>query len=123
MSSTTMNKYKKGTHILGEILSADSNALTDIDSFKKFIESVIIEHELEQLGFVHYKFDIGGFTSVICLSESHIALHTWPEFNMATLDVFLCNYSRNNDERTKIIFNQICEYFYSNKVTFKILKR
>src|SRR5690606_35784047 len=104
MSEIILNKYKKGLHILGELSSNDTNTLSDMESFKVFIEKIIVENSLEQLGSVHHKFDVGGFTSVICLSESHIALHTWPEFNMATFDVFLCNYSRNNDQKTKLIF-------------------
>ncbi len=32
----------------------------------------------------------GGITGVLVLAESHITIHTWPEWSYAALDVFMC---------------------------------
>ena len=32
----------------------------------------------------------GGISGVAIVSESHISIHTWPEWGYAALDVFLC---------------------------------
>ena len=32
----------------------------------------------------------GGLSGVAVLAESHIAVHTWPEFGYAAFDVFMC---------------------------------
>ena len=32
-----------------------------------------------------------GITGVVLLAESHLAVHTWPELEAATLDVYVCN--------------------------------
>lgn len=32
----------------------------------------------------------GGITGVAVLAESHISIHTWPEFAYAAVDVFMC---------------------------------
>lgn len=37
-----------------------------------------------------YKFPIQGITAVILLAESHISLHTWPEYNYMAVDIFTC---------------------------------
>jgi len=34
--------------------------------------------------------DFGGFTGMLVLSESHASVHTWPEYSLATLDVYMC---------------------------------
>lgn len=35
----------------------------------------------------------GGVTGVALLAESHISVHTWPEFDYAAFDVFMCGQS------------------------------
>lgn len=37
-----------------------------------------------------HKFNPQGITGVILLAESHIALHSWPEFNFLAVDIFTC---------------------------------
>lgn len=31
-----------------------------------------------------------GFTGVALLAESHISIHTWPEYDHAAIDIFMC---------------------------------
>lgn len=38
-----------------------------------------------------------GVTGVVLLAESHLALHTWPELGVVTLDIHVCN--RSGDSR------------------------
>ena len=32
----------------------------------------------------------GGVTGVLLLAESHISIHTWPEYHFAAIDAFIC---------------------------------
>ncbi len=36
----------------------------------------------------------GGVTGVALLAESHISVHTWPEFDYAAFDIFMCGDAR-----------------------------
>jgi S-adenosylmethionine decarboxylase proenzyme len=40
-----------------------------------------------------HRFSPMGCSVVIILQETHISLHTWPEFGYAALDIFLCGES------------------------------
>ncbi len=35
-----------------------------------------------------------GVTGVLLLAESHISIHTWPEFGFAAADIFMCGAAR-----------------------------
>ena len=113
-----------GLHVIGQFSQCTQETLENEGAFTVLIQELITEHELKSLGSVSHSFEPdGGFTSVVCLSESHISVHTWPELQYATLDVFLCNYSRNNDERCRQIFKSIADYFAPTKVTSQEIKR
>jgi S-adenosylmethionine decarboxylase len=50
----------------------------------------------EKLGFSvigeqSYKFTPIGVTSLIMLSESHISIHTWPEYSFGAIDILTCS--------------------------------
>jgi S-adenosylmethionine decarboxylase len=47
-----------------------------------------------------------GFTGIICLAESHISVHTWPENFKMYLDVFICNNERS-DVFMKLIMDKV----------------
>jgi S-adenosylmethionine decarboxylase len=42
------------------------------------------------LEFSYHKFNPHGITGVLLLAESHIAFHSWPEFNFLAIDIFTC---------------------------------
>ena len=42
-----------------------------------------------------HRFSPMGCSVVVILKETHISIHTWPEFDFAALDIFLCGESRS----------------------------
>jgi len=43
-----------------------------------------------------HQFPAAGATGALVLAESHLAIHTWPELDAVTLDLYVCNYSQDN---------------------------
>ena len=39
---------------------------------------------------VFHTFNPHGISGVIVIAESHLAIHTWPEYNFASIDVYTC---------------------------------
>lgn len=75
------------------------------------------------VGEVFHDFPNGGFTAVVCLTESHLSIHTWPEHNYLTFDVFLSNYLLDNREKTREIFDSVKKFFSAKVLYEQILER
>ncbi|MDZ7693421.1 MAG: adenosylmethionine decarboxylase [Balneolaceae bacterium] len=79
-----------GRQILVEYYECDSNKLNDVE----FIESAFIEATKASKATVithnFHKFSPYGVSGVIVIAESHVAIHTWPEYNYAAVDIFTC---------------------------------
>ncbi len=59
-----------------------------------------------------HQFTPQGVTGAAVLSESHIALHTWPEEGVLFVDIATCS----GDEATSAAFAKICELTPHKKV-------
>lgn len=116
-------QYKPGLHILSRISTKEHDLLSNPEQIKDFYLNKIREYDLINLGNVFHKFDNGGFTGVICLSESHLAIHTWPEFGLITFDVFLSNFLKDNNQTTRKLFQDTITYFKAENYTYEEVKR
>jgi S-adenosylmethionine decarboxylase len=115
--------YQPGLHLIAEITCSDVELLKDFHAVKRLYDLKIEEYGLQKIGEVYHNFPNGGFTGVVCLTESHIALHTWPEFGLFTFDVYLSNFTRNNDATTRAIFEDTLAFFGSDTYTKREIQR
>ena len=116
-------KKVEGLHILGTLTLAVDYVHRDMDFYKKEISRIIAEAGLTEVGNYYHPFEGGGFTGVVALCESHVSIHTWPEEYFVTLDVFTCNYSRDNKAATHAVFNQISALFAPVSIDKKEISR
>lgn len=103
--------YQPGLHILSEFDSKKTEYLSTHAPCRIFFEDLVRHHQLAKVGEVYHDFDGGGFTAVICLTESHLSIHTWPEFGLATFDIFLSNYQKDNTAKVRAICQQVLDFF------------
>ncbi len=116
-------EYEAGLHILCELRCGNDSLLKKSDPFRTFINLQTSALALSQVGEAYHEFAGGGYTAVICLTESHISIHTWPEFGLATFDVFLSNFKRNNDATTRKLFELVREFFGAEVHNYHEIKR
>lgn len=107
----TQNTYSPGLHKLVTLEVQKTEKLLSSKNFIAFSENLIQKFNLEKVGISQHDFDNDSFTIAICLKESHICIHTWPEFKQLTLDVYLCNYLQDNTDKVKAITNAYISYF------------
>ena len=80
-----------GRHIIAELHGCDPGLLTDLDRGIEILREAVRVSGATYLGEFHKVFEPwGGFTAIIALAESHISIHTWPEYRYAAVDIFSC---------------------------------
>lgn len=118
-----MKTYLPGSHVIATLESDHLVLLSTFAAFKAEMDLLIKEFDLEKLGEIYHDFTPSGFTGIICLSESHISLHTWPEFNKVNIDIYLSNYLRDNDGTVQAISDRIILFFKANVLSSQKIKR
>lgn len=103
--------YSPGLHKLVTLEVEKLDTLISSQKFIAFSEGLLLKYDLEKVGISVHDFENDSFTIAICLKESHICIHTWPEFKQLTLDVYLCNYLQDNTQKVKDITADYIAYF------------
>ena len=66
-----------------KVSEVDSALLNDADELQKLLRNVTELAGLHSLESVMHQFSPQGISAALLLSESHIAIHTWPESSVA----------------------------------------
>lgn len=105
-----------GLHLIGDIYRCRGahDTLTRRAALEKLCVGECRDAGLSPLGAYFYQFENAegepaGVTGTVVLAESHLAIHTWPETGDATLDVYVCNFSRDNSARARQVFRRVIE--------------
>ncbi|UOQ74718.1 S-adenosylmethionine decarboxylase family protein [Hymenobacter cellulosilyticus] len=111
-----MHSYSPGLHILATF-RAPVARLTDAAACQAFFDQQISHWGLVKVGEVYHSFPNASFTAVVGLTESHLSIHTWPEFGQATFDVFLSNYQRDNSATVRQLYAETLRFFEGEELT------
>lgn len=108
-----------GRHILAEIYDCDPNILNDREMIEEILVKAALEAGAEVREVAFHKFSPHGVSGVVVISESHLAIHTWPELGYAAVDVFTCGERVNPWDAC----NYISEKFNAGHMTATEVKR
>jgi len=79
-----------GKHLLLELKDCDAGLLNDMDYLREALNGVAILIGATVIKDSFYQFSPQGISGVVIIAESHISIHTWPEYCFAAVDVFTC---------------------------------
>lgn len=79
-----------GTHLLVEFYDCDREVLDDEKAITKLFVDAARKAKATVVEQVFHSFNPHGVSGVVVISESHLAVHTWPEYGYAAVDVFTC---------------------------------
>lgn len=84
---------------MAEFTFCASRALNNKKALDRILEQGIRESGLTLIGISGKQFDPIGVTSIAVISESHVAIHTYPEAGHASVDIFTCSNGARNVNR------------------------
>jgi S-adenosylmethionine decarboxylase len=115
--------YNAGTHLIATLHTSNTALLHQYAPFQHWIDVLISAHHLQKLGEVYHNFSPAGYTGVVCLSESHLSVHTWPEYGRINIDIYLSNYLRNNDGTVQHLYKALQSHFNATVETEQFIRR
>ncbi|HAP32361.1 MAG TPA: S-adenosylmethionine decarboxylase proenzyme [Firmicutes bacterium] len=79
-----------GRHVLAELYGCSPEILDDTLKIEEVMVNAALEAGAEIREVIFHEFCPQGVSGVVVISESHLAIHTWPEHGYAAVDIFTC---------------------------------
>jgi len=96
-----------GKHLLLELKDCDKETLNDLNFLKGSLLSAATEAGAVVLGESFHQFDPQGVSGVVMIAESHIFIHTWPEYGYAAADIFTCGNSVKPQKAAEVLVGKL----------------
>jgi len=114
-----MNIKPVGLHIIADLQDIDESLISNTYVLQSILEEAVEYANLTKINSHYHQFYPKGVTGVILLAESHISIHTWPEHNLATIDIYTCG----DITKAEICFNYIVEKLNATISNLHVIKR
>ena len=114
-----------GLHLIGDLTGCrcDPQLLLDGERFRAKCLEMVESSGLTTMDATFHQFDGSGFTGTVVLAESHLAIHTWPERDGATLDVYVCNYTCDTTGKAEAVYKALLKAFKPGDVIVERVQR
>jgi S-adenosylmethionine decarboxylase len=82
--------YTYGRHLLCEVSGCDPEIIGDTDKVREILYLAAGYAKAEIMESTFHHFSPQGVSGVVVIAESHLAIHTWPEYGYVALDIYTC---------------------------------
>ncbi|MDO8751521.1 MAG: adenosylmethionine decarboxylase [Dehalococcoidia bacterium] len=82
-----------GIHLILDLKECNRELLNDLPYIRATMIEVAKAAGATIIGESFHQFKPVGVTGVLAIAESHLTIHTWPEYGYAAVDVFTCGES------------------------------
>lgn len=120
----------QGLHLTADLHSChcESQWLTDSTLLGEHCLQAVTAAGLQAVAHVFYAFPAtaqgpGGVTATVLLAESHLCVHTWPEQQAVTLDVYVCNFGGDHSTKAQALMAAMTALFQPANLLQNTLQR
>ena len=79
-----------GRHLLVELYGANLEALDDLDRVRQAMLDATEAVGARRVAESFHRFAPQGVSGTVVIAESHLSIHTWPEYGYAAVDIYTC---------------------------------
>ena len=108
-----------GEHILAEFYECDIEAINDVRIVEESLLEAAAIAKATVIGSSFHLFEPYGVSGVLVISESHFAIHSWPEYAYAAVDIFTCGDTVEPMEA----FFYLKRRFGTKNATYRVVQR
>jgi S-adenosylmethionine decarboxylase len=113
------NPRPDGYHLMLELFGCDSEKINSRKFLHHTVRTAVKRAGLTNLGSRFHQFEPHGVTGFTLLAQSHISLHTWPEYGYLVLDIFTCG-DQNQADR---LADQFLERLHPARVSRQVVRK
>jgi S-adenosylmethionine decarboxylase len=96
-----------GRHLLIELQDCDKELLNDLSFIRDVMVTAAIDCGAIVLGESFHHFNPQGVSGVVVIAESHLSIHTWPEYGYAAVDIFTCGTSVEPEKAVESLIEKL----------------
>ncbi|WP_233752806.1 adenosylmethionine decarboxylase [Flavilitoribacter nigricans] len=128
MSKSTLKEAEKrtlppprtlGRHWLIELKDCAPGLLQDVPGVERIMRKAATVAEVHIVSGHFHQFSPYGVSGVLVIQESHLTIHTWPEYAYAAVDIFTCS----PELRVREAIRQLQQDLEAGEVEVKMLER
>ena len=118
-----------GLHLIADLhdCRCAPRLLHSVAALRELCLAVCSVPGLTPVGQVFHQFgsetEPAGATGAVILAESHLAVHTWPELQAVTLDLYVCNFSQDNTAAARAACERLIVAFMPQRVEQREVER
>lgn len=79
-----------GRHLIAEYIDCSGGRLDDAAYLESCLTEAVRRSGATIVKSVFHRYAPQGVSGVVVIAESHMSIHTWPEYNYAAVDFFTC---------------------------------
>ena len=96
-----------GRHLLIELQDCNKELLDDPDFIRDAMITAAVECGAVVLGDSFHQFSPQGVSGVVVIAESHLSIHTWPEYGYAAVDIFTCGTTVVPEKAAEVLIEKL----------------
>ena len=108
-----------GTHLLVELKDCQNEQLNDVSFIRQAMLDAALEAKATIVDDRFHEFSPFGVSGVVVIAESHLTIHTWPEYRYAAVDIFTCG----DTLKPEVAALYLAKAFHSNNPSIHEVKR